>query len=74
MKTKDEIPVYQEVMTEKNQGHETRCKLFIDLEKELGLPVVSFFTSFVYPVMIEDADAIMIEGILQKIDLSKGLA
>lgn len=74
MKTNHDIPVYQHVMTEQNQGHETRQKLYIDLEKELGLPVVSFFTSFHFPVMIEDADADMIEGLLQKVDLSKGLA
>jgi ClpP class serine protease len=74
MKTNHEIPVYQHVMTEQNQGPETRRKLFIDLEKELGRPVITFFTSFYAPVMIEDADAAMIEGLLQKIDLSKGLA
>lgn len=74
MKTNHDIPVFQHVMTEQNQGHETRRKLFIDLEKELGRPVISFFTSFYAPVMIEDADAAMIEGLLQKIDLSKGLA
>jgi len=74
MKTNHDIPVYQHVMTEQNQGHETRRKLYIDLEKEIGLPVISFLTSFNFPVMIEDADADMIEGLLQKIDLSKGLA
>jgi ATP-dependent protease ClpP protease subunit len=74
MKTNHDIPVYQHVLTEQNQGHETRQKLFIDLEKELGMPIVSFFTSFHFPVMIEDTDADMIEGLLQKIDLSKGLA
>ncbi len=33
----------------------------------------SFFTSFLHPVMIVDKDADMLEGVLQKIDLSKGL-
>lgn len=74
MKTNHDIPVYQHVMTEQNQGHETRRKLYIDLEKEISLPVISFFTSFNFPVMIEDADADMMEGLLQKVDLSKGLA
>jgi ClpP class serine protease len=68
------IPVIQQVLTEQNQGHETRKKIFIELEKSLNRPVVSFFTSFRYPVMIEDTDADMLEGVLQKIDLSNGLA
>jgi ClpP class serine protease len=72
MKINSNIPVYQHVMTEQNQGHETRYKLYLDLEKELNMPIVSFCTSFLFPVMIEDAD--MIEGLLQKIDLSNGLA
>lgn len=66
-------PVIQQVLAEENQGHETRRKLFSKLEMALGKPVVSFFTSFNFPVMIEDADADMLEGVLQKIDLSKGL-
>ena len=74
MKTNHDIPVFQHVLTEQNQGHETRKELYIALENELKMPVVSFFTSFRYPVMIEDADADMIESLLQKIDLSKGLA
>lgn len=66
-------PVIQQVMTEQNQGHETRKRIFIELEKELKRPVVSFFTSLTFPVMIEDADADMLEGVLQKMDLSSGL-
>lgn len=67
-------PVIQRVMTEQHQGHETRQRIFVELEKELKRPVVAFFTSFKFPVMIEDADADMLEGVLQKLDLSKGLA
>lgn len=66
-------PVIQRVMTEQGQEHKTRQSIFVELEKELQRPVVSFFTSFVFPVMIEDADADMLEGVLQKIDLSNGL-
>jgi len=73
MATEQLNPVIQQVLTEENQGHETRKKLFIKLEKEFGRPVVSFFTSFNFPVMIEDTDADMLEGVLQKIDLSQGL-
>lgn len=74
MKTNHDIPVYQHVLNEQNQGHETRRKLYLEIEKELGIPVISFLTSFNFPVMIEDADADMMEGLLQKINLSKGLA
>jgi len=65
--------VIQQVKTEQNQGHETRKGIFVELEKELKRPVISFFTSFKYPVMIEDTDADMLEGVLQKTDLSSGL-
>lgn len=67
-------PVIQQVKIEQEQGHETRKKNFIELEKEIGRPIVTFFTSFEFPVMIEDADADMLEGVLQKMDLSNGLA
>lgn len=61
-------------MTEQNQGHETRQGIFRALEQKLERPIVSFFTSFRYPVMMENADADMLEGVLQKMDLSNGLA
>ena len=67
-------PVISKVLVEKGQQHETRKNLFADIEKELKIPIVSFFTSFSAPVGIEDNDAQILEGILQKMDLSKGLA
>jgi len=73
MAEKELEPVIQQVMTEQNQSHETRKRLFVELEKELKRPVVSFFTSFRFPVTIEDTDADMLEGVLQKMDLSDGL-
>jgi ClpP class serine protease len=66
--------VYKQVMAEQQQGHETRKRLFDELEELLGRPVVSYFTSFVYNVMIDDHDANMLEGVLQDLDLSTGLA
>lgn len=60
MAKEESNPVVQRVMTEQNQGHETRQSIFIELEKKLERPVVSFFTSFRFPVMIEDADADML--------------
>lgn len=67
-------PVISQVMAEREQTHETRQRLFRALEGALGRTVVSFFTSFRYPVMIEDTDADMLEGILQKTDSTRGLA
>ncbi len=67
-------PVITQVMSERNQTFDTRRQHFARLERLLGRPVVSYFTSFVYPVMIEDSDADILEGILQKLDLSEGLA
>lgn len=64
--------VIEHVMEEQYQGHSTRHSLYLQLEKEVGIPVISYFTSFKYPVMIEDSDADMLEGVLQKCDLSKG--
>jgi len=65
-------PVIQRVLTEQEQGHETRKRIFERLDRTLGRPVVSFFTSFRYPVMMEDADADMLEGVLRTTDTSKG--
>jgi len=72
-KYSNERPVFNKILNEVSQGHETRRELFIKLEEMLKRPIVSFFTSFNYPVMIDDNDANMLEGVLQKIDLSKGL-
>jgi ClpP class serine protease len=71
--TKNE-PVISQVLTEQNQGHKSRVQIFKQLEKLLGRPVVSFFTSFNYRVMLENKDADMLEGVLQKVDTSRGLA
>lgn len=67
-------PVMSQVLVERNQGPETRRAILLRLERSLGRPVVSFFTSFRFPVEIEDSDADMLEGVLQKLDLRAGLA
>lgn len=67
-------PVISQINVERYQGHDTRIPLFAALEEQLNRPVVSFFTSFQQPVQIEDSDADMLEGLLQKADLSNGLA
>ena len=74
MPNNDERLVIQAIMEERLQGPGTRKSLYRDIENEIGLPVVAFFTSFVYPVTIEDSDADMLEGVLQKCNLSKGFA
>ena len=43
------------------------------IEDKLGRRVVSFYTSFYHPVIIEDSDAATLDGILQAMDLSQGL-
>ena len=70
----DNKPIIAKVLTERRQTHETRRDLLEKIEKKLERKVVTFFTSFFYPVMIEDADADMLEGVLQKTDTSNGIA
>ncbi|MCG6552415.1 MAG: hypothetical protein L7F77_08810 [Candidatus Magnetominusculus sp. LBB02] len=65
--------VLKKILMEQGQHHITRKPIITELEKIFDKPVVSFFTSFQFPVMIDDTDADMLEGVLQKIDLSKGL-
>lgn len=67
-------PIYQKVKEEQLQIHSTRRLLYKKLAKLIGRPVISYFTSFRYPVMIEDGDAEMLEGVMQVCDFSKGLA
>lgn len=66
--------IYDRVLEEQNQGHATRRPLLEKLTQEFQRPVVSFFTSFHFPVMIQDDDADMLEGVLRSLDLSGGLA
>jgi hypothetical protein len=70
----DRDPVLQRVLGELQQGLETRQSLFERLEILLGRPVVTYFTSFRYPVILEDADVDTVAGVLQSLDLSNGLA
>ena len=67
-------PVITRVLAERSQQHPTRKSLFLRLEEELQRPVVAYFTSFRYPVAVDDSDADMLEGLLQAMDLSNGLA
>lgn len=67
-------PVVTRVLAEIQQQHPTRKVLFVRLEEYLNRPIVAYFTSFRYPVAIDDSDVDMLEGLLQAMDLSKGLA
>lgn len=64
----------QQVQLEMLQGHGTRRGVIEKLEGILGRAVVTYFTSFDYPVMIDDEDVDIMEGILRSADLSNGLA
>lgn len=70
----DGEPTILKLLEEINQSPRIRQSLIARLE-ELIKPrrVVTFFTSSIYPSTIEDSDADMIEGVLQKIDCTQGL-
>jgi hypothetical protein len=67
-------PVIGNVLSERNQDHRTRKAIFGELEAELGRPIVALFTSFSFPVILEDGDVDIIAGVLQSLDLRNGLA
>src|SRR3972149_3407733 len=54
-----------------NQLSSIRTKIYESIESELGANHrgLSFFTSFKYPVILEDADADMLEEVLMNTDL-----
>ncbi len=70
----DRVNVHEKVQVEISQNHDIRKEIYARLEKKLGRPVCSFFTSFNQPVQIEDADADIIQSVLGDMDLSNGLA
>lgn len=67
-------PILSRIQTERRQAHPTRRQGFIDIEHLLKRPVVTFFTSFRYPVAIGDEDVEMLESTLRSLDLRKGVA
>ncbi|MCY3826029.1 MAG: hypothetical protein OXG10_01425 [Candidatus Dadabacteria bacterium] len=62
------------VKEEQNQGIATRRELYNSIEEKLGRPIVSYCTSFVHDVLIDDGDAIMLEDLLRPMSLEKGVA
>ena len=65
--------VFSRVQDEITQSHETRKPLIQTLEDAFGRTVVTYFTSFKYPIGVSDSDADVIENILQDADLENGL-
>lgn len=68
MPRQNERPMtYSRLLQEVGQGHTTRDTLYARLEKQLGSDkkVVAFFTSSIYPVLITNQDADMLEEILR---------
>ena len=66
--------VYARLLEERTQGPSTRQPVLRRLEEGRERKVVLFFTSFRYPVLMDDEDADLLEGVLQKLDLSSGLS
>lgn len=63
---------FSRLLQEVNQGHAIRRSLYQTLEKQLGQDkkVIAFFTSFTFPVLIEDNDADMIEELLNNSNMN----
>lgn len=63
--------IYLKLLKETNQSPELRQRIISKIEEELKKTVITFFTSFHFPVMIEDQDAVMIEEVLQNTEINK---
>ena len=66
--------IHAQILEESGQSPATRAHLFLEIEKLIGRPLVSFFTSFHFPVSIDDGDADIIQSMLSQLDLTNGLA
>ncbi|MBD3193430.1 MAG: hypothetical protein GF317_00125 [Candidatus Lokiarchaeota archaeon] len=62
---------YESIQKEIQQGPSTRKEYYLALEELFKKPVLSFFTSFVHPIQIEDEDVVIFEDFLQPINLKK---
>lgn len=65
---------FVKVKEEQTQGIATRKELYKSIEMKLGRPIISYCTSFVHDVLIDDSDAIMLEDLLRSMELDKGIA
>ncbi len=65
---------YKNILSEVHQDQSTRIPLFEGIQEIFeGRVLVTYFTSFRYPVEISDEDCDMLQNVLQGIDCSKGL-
>lgn len=69
----DPNPIAVQLRDEVNQTAHIRQAIMRQIETKIGRRIVSLYTSFVYPVIIDDGDAAILDGILQAMDLSSGL-
>lgn len=68
-------PALRIVDDELRQAHSTRKALFRRLQRLLGMPVLTYFTSFYHADgIVEASDADILEALLQGIDTENGLA
>jgi membrane-bound ClpP family serine protease len=74
-KPTDNDPTIVKLLRETRQSPQMRRPLLDGLQGLFdGRLILVYFTSFSQPVIIDDADADIIEGVLQKSDTSKGLS
>lgn len=69
-------PTIIKLMDETSQSPKIRQDLVKRIEEQPEFKdtrIILYFTSFIYPVMIDDTDVDIIEGVLQKTDKSKKL-
>lgn len=74
MSTNQNDIIHSKVLTERNQDLDTRKHLYDTIENCIGMPVISYMTSFHFPVMIDDSDAEILEQVLRASNLKKGFA
>ncbi len=67
--------IQKAISSERTQSHTTRLQAIREVEKHLdGRTLVTFFTSFMHTVEIDNDDCDMLQSVLQHINLSNGLA
>ncbi len=68
-----DFPVLAQVLHEAEQAAFPRQKLIGRLERTLRRCVLTYFTSFIYPVMVDDSDAQLLEDVLRHCNLDRVL-
>ena len=63
---------YRKLIDETEQTPKTRKKIIESIEERLDKTILTFFTSFKFPVTIDDSDAVIIEEVLQNTEFDRG--